>query len=296
MKKVKFNCKSNIIAQLPAGVEADVVIGDDGTVYIPAFSMPGITDSASNGTSAPAKKTETPSEESAPSSGSDVENLDEDQMMEMEIQELLDHAKELGIDVNETKGRNTNKKVRLLILEAQKSAAPAKKASKSDEDDDDDEKGAEAISAVLDKYETEEITEKEAVKKLVGLDIDKDTAKKAIDDFQENPEIEIDDLAKQLAEGTYGSDETEEPAAEKTSRRGKGKKASKKKSGVIDPDNFDDLEVGDELAVKCSDGEFDCEVKSNKDGKVVLHFPETEEEEASDDKLDAEYYTEVSYR
>lgn len=300
MKKVKITTHSNVIAQVPAGVEADVIIHEN-VMYIAAFSLPaGLTsDETPTKTLKPAKSeapaSEEPAEEkptrtrgakSAPAKAPKNDLPSEEEMASMDTADLLAMCEERGIDPDKTKGRNTNKKLRTLLLE---SSAPASEEA-PEEEEESAELDAPAVAELLASLEEETITEKDAVKRLVSGGIDKKEATEFVKEFLDNPELEIDEYAETLFESEE-EEEEEKPKSRRGSKSAPAKKSSKKNEPE-EVEDLDELKEGDKLTVVCEDGKFDCEVAQVEDGNVVLYFPEDD----SEDDLDPDFYTEVYRR
>lgn len=141
METRKMKTTTTLVAQIPAGIEIDVLVDKDGTVYAPIFNLPFAvasarvttpTEPASSGKTkkAPVEEPEEESEEGA------EDGYTEEELMELSVSQLRDICKDLEIDPDETEGKNTHKKLRLLILESpeeaeEEPAPPVKKGKKA---------------------------------------------------------------------------------------------------------------------------------------------------------------------
>lgn len=120
MRKTKLVLASATIFQLEAGEQK--AIRDGGDLYVCVQSEEGLDsedEPAPKKASEPAParaeaKAEAPAPATPQATGG---QLTEAQMMEMPTGELLDICDELGINPDSYEGKNTNKKVRLLILD-----------------------------------------------------------------------------------------------------------------------------------------------------------------------------------
>lgn len=129
MKKGKITLHAQLIVQLDSGVH-DCVVDNEGSTFIRMSSV-----AVEGGTSEPepekkqqpvAQKAPAPAPSPAPTTPtapvsqeeatSDSANWTDQQMLAMDSGILLDECKALGIDPDKTEGKNTNKKLRTLIL------------------------------------------------------------------------------------------------------------------------------------------------------------------------------------
>ena len=158
----KIKPTATLVAQYPANCEVDA-IEHDGRLFLPVVSLGAFTPTKEEDPK-PVKKSAPTFEEAtrepaaaspapAPAaSGAEVSEDDaqdelpvyaERDLMEMPTKELLAICDKLGIDPDAQEGKNTNKKLRLLILDAQEGTKPAPKpaakpVAKADDDDTDD--------------------------------------------------------------------------------------------------------------------------------------------------------------
>ena len=142
----KIKPTATLVAQYPANCEVDA-IEHDGRLFLPVVSLGAFTPTKEEDPK-PVKKSAPTFEEAtrepaaaspapAPAaSGAEVSEDDaqdelpvyaERDLMEMPTKELLAICDKLGIDPDAQEGKNTNKKLRLLILDAQEGKKPAQK-------------------------------------------------------------------------------------------------------------------------------------------------------------------------
>lgn len=144
MKEVKFKPTASVIINMAAGVEVNAIVDERGTMYVPAFTLPDVKMSGAS-SSAPAKAAvETAVEKPvATEKAANVEIYSEEEMMNMETKELEVFCKKNGIKVPED-GKNTNKKLRLLILEWYDAkgltGSPKAKVEEDEDEEEEDEK------------------------------------------------------------------------------------------------------------------------------------------------------------
>jgi hypothetical protein len=285
----KIKPQATIVAQFAAGVEIDA-IQHEGKMYLPVVGM-GEFAASDNDDDAPAKpatkpaaKSEETKEEKAPAT-----KYTEDDLMDMESKELVKILKkEYNIDPDDYEGKNTNKKLRLLILDAQKGGAK-KDADEEDskkKGDDDENNGdgvsAEDVSPILDDFDSGKKNRKKTLAALMALneDADEDAVGAALDEFDEDDDADIDETAEKIAAILNG----EEPE-EKKSKKGVKKE---KKEKLVEPE---DLKVGDRVSVWWDDDNqewYDGEVKSIKKGKVLIAYDDDTEE-----TIDPEVHTKI---
>ena len=269
----KIKPSATLVAQFPAGVEVDA-IQHEGRIFMPVVSM---GEFATTEEPAPAKKDEpAPSKPAAPASdgkpaktASSGKTYTEDELMEMDTKSLLKMCKEMGIDPDATDGKNTNKKLRTLILSAQEEGG----------DGDDNEETAseenselvEQVGEILEDFDAGKKNKKKAISAIVALgeDVDTDAVTELVEGFEDDADADIDDVAKKIADVIAGG-------------------AEESKEELVD---VDDLEVGDRVSVYWDDENkdwFDGEVKSIKKGKVVIAYDDDTEE-----PIDPEVHTKI---
>lgn len=278
---------ATIVAQFAAGVEIEA-IQHEGRMYLPVV---GLGEFSANET-APKK----PSKEPAPASDDSHEDSSskkvytKEELMDIDSKELVKILKnEFGINPDDYDGKNTNKKLRDLILDAQKNGGPAKEDDDSEDAGSDDTKGSDAdddlinqVADILEDFDAGKKTKKKAISAICGLsdDADEDGVTKLVDEFEEDGEADIEEMAEKIVKVLKG--ETEKP------RRSSPKRSSKKDEDLVE---VDDLEVGDRVSVWWDDDNkawFDGEVKSIKKGKVVIHY-----DDDSDEVIDPEIHTKI---
>ena len=306
----KIKPTATIVAQFAAGVEVEA-IQHEGKMFLPVV---GMGEFATKDTGAPARTTEptapaAPEKKPAKSEGkSEAKTYTEDELMEMDTKELLKMCKTMGIDPDETEGKNTNKKLRKLILAAQEAGG--------DENDDEDEKSDEGegeltsqISDILEDFDGGKKNKKKTIAAIcdLGDDVDKDAVTELVEKFEDDADADLDGMAAKIAAVVNGeepeADEDEKSAKkgkksakkdddededEKPAKKGKGKKSKKDEDLVA----VEDLEVGDRVSVWWDDDNqdwFDGEVKSiSKKGKVVIAY-----DDDTEDAIDPEVHTKI---
>lgn len=300
----KMKPVATIVAQFAAGVEVEA-IQHDGKVFLPVI---GLGEFATKGDDAPAHHTPTTA---APTSKNEDKGDDtttskvytEDELMDTDTKELMRICKdEFGIDPNDTDGKNTNKKLRMLILDAQengdgvdktKEEAPTtKKPSKSAKSDkkDDDEDGdgddlTDKVADLLEDFDAGKKNKKKTIAAIVALgddDVDEDKVTELVEHFDEDGDADLDETAKDIVDVLNGK--VEKKPAKKSPKRGK-------KNEDEDLVDVDDLEVGDRVSVWWDDDNqewFDGEVKSIKKGKVTIAY-----DDDTEDVIDPEINTKI---
>ena len=294
MKKVKITLQGALVVQHVAGATLECVTDEKGTLYVPA-----LTGIASAG-AVPSKGAPIDEEEEDDKPSKTVKKLDapvatgkkftSEELEGMDaISELLPLCKKLGIDVPE-EGKNTNKKLRLLILANQVTGKPAADDDDAEEEEDtkprkrgaDSEKEnplTEKVKGIFTKLEDGDLNEAKTEAKLVELGASKKDAKKAVSDFMDNPDVKIGkfvagilDIFEEVEEEEEEEEEDEKPAAKKAPV-----KTAAKKEKVVEED---ELEVGDKVKVYWEDAEehYTGEVKAiGKKGTLIAYDDDTEE-------------------
>ena len=293
----KMKPLATVVAQFAAGVEV-TAIEHEGKMFLPVmtmgeFSKPEpIEDTAKKST---AKKAEpVHEEEEEPSSD---KTYTKNELMEMESKELIKLLKDsFGIDPDDHEGKNTNKKLRDLILEAQKEEkAPAKtskKAVKEEEPEDDEDASEEdatedslvdEIATILEDFDGGKKNKKKTISSIVALgdDVDSDAVAELIAEFEDDAEADIDEMAAKLSDIVNGK------KPKKETKKAPAKK-SKKTEALVE---IEDLEVGDRVSVYWADENedwFDGKVESIKKGKVVIAYDDDTKE-----AIDPEVHTKI---
>lgn len=290
----KIKPSATLVAQFPAGVEVDA-IQHERRIFMPVVSM---GEFATTEEPAPTKKDEpAPSKPAAPASesksaktASSGKTYTEDELMEMDTKSLLKMCKEMGIDPDATDGKNTNKKLRTLILSAQEEGGDGDNNEETEETaSEENSELVEQVGEILEDFDAGKKNKKKAISAIVALgeDVDADAVTELVEGFEDDADADIDDVAKKIADVIAGGaeEEEEEKPAKKSPKKG-GKKEPKEE--LVD---VDDLEVGDRVSVYWNDENkdwFDGEVKSIKKGKVVIAYDDDTEE-----PIDPEVHTKI---
>lgn len=300
MKIGKLKPTATIVAQFPANVEIEA-ISHEGKMFLPIVGMGEFATSSAE-PSAPAKPT---SPITPPSSGKGDENptkkYTEKELMAMETKDLLKLCKDtFGINPDDYDGKNTNKKLRDLILEAQESdekpdeepddeeEKPTKKGGKksskdADDEDDDEDDGdddtLEKVQSLLDDFDSGKRNKKKTIAEIMKLgDADEDEISEAISNFEDDADADAEAVAKDIVSLL----EDKKPKSKKDAK--KGKKSEK----LVDPE---DLEVGQRVSVWWDDDNqewYDGEVVSIKKGKIKIAYDDDTEE-----FIDPEVHTKI---
>lgn len=304
----KIRPTATIVAQFAAGVEVEA-IQHDGKMFLPIVGMGEFATKGDAPTSAPTKKSEptpevaeTPAEKPAKSVKDTADKkYTEDELMEMSTKDLLKMCKSMGIDPDATDGKNTNKKLRTLILNAQD--ATGTDADDDEDDDEDDDNGGDneltaQVSEILEDFDGGKKNKKKTISAICALvdDADKDSVAELVEKFEDDADADIDKIAEEIANVLAGSadddedDDEEEDEDEEETPKSKGKsKKSKKDEDLVD---VKDLKVGDRVSVWWDDDNqewYDGEVKSiSKKGKVVIAY-----DDDTEDAIDPEVHTKI---
>ena len=299
----KIKPVATIVAQFAAGVEVEA-IQHEGKLFLPVTTM---GDFASK-ESAPeveddVEETEKPSKKSAASSA--IKVYSEDELMEMDVKEMKKILKELGIDPDDFDGKNTNKKLRKLIIDAQagsetsddeddddeKPAKKSKTAKKDDsEDDDDDDDVIDKVADILDEYDGGKINTKKATTKLTSLlSAPAEKVSKLLDAFDDDDDVDIDTWAKKFVKKFATVEDDDDDEDEKSSKKKKAGKKDKSSKNLVE---IEDLQKGDRVNVYWADKEnmdwYKGTVKSVKGDKVTIAY-----DDDTEDVLDPEVNTEI---
>jgi hypothetical protein len=309
MQKTIIQSKVTIVLQITAGQPLDAIV-HDGKAYI-EYPMPeGITIGMSGGSDAPpvaksiskvvetareTKKVEdvaTAKKEVATKEAAKVAKkvastivYTEEELMDVAtfpVTKLLKICEERGIDIPK-EGKNTNKKLRLLIIDAQKDVVdeeeeeedpmvdadtpPVKKAGKKapvvDEEEEEEDEVSTLVKLFTD-FDDVEIDEKQLLAGLIDFGYVKKDAQGIIDDFNNETEMEIADFVDALLSEEEEEVEEEEEDDAPVAKTGKKKKVE-----------FADLVVGDRVSVYFESEEdyFDGTVASlGRGGKVTVDY------------------------
>ena len=299
----KIKPVATIVAQFAAGVEVEC-IQHEGKMYMPVIGGDfGTTDSGKKSEDdAPKKPAPKPFKEEP----ADEKTYTEDELMGMDVKELTKILKnDFNVNPDDFDGKNTNKKLRKLILDAQENGgdssdeededekpAPKKgksKPAKEEEepaDEDDGDELIDNIADVLEDFDGGKKNKKKAAAAIIALaenedDVDADAVNEALTEFEDDEAANIDDVAESIAKLL-------------TSKKSKTSAKSKKKPAEPEGEDveIDDLEKGDLVAVYWDDEEtkgwFNGKVSSIKKGIVKVKY-----DDGSEDELDPEVHTKI---
>lgn len=298
----KIKPTATLVAQYPANCEVDA-IEHDGRLFLPVVSLGAFTPTKEEDPK-PAKKsaptfeeaTREPAAVSPAPAVSEAEVSEDDtqdelpvyaerDLMEMPTKELLAICDKLGIDPDAQEGKNTNKKLRLLILDAQEGMKPApkttsKSVSKADDDTDDlpfedsMPKSAKTkdfthdVAKVLEAFDNGDMNEKKSLATIKGYapsdDYDEEGVEKAFREFADNSETDIMDIAQQISDA-LNSQSGEEVAEVGSKEEPAGE--------LVEPSQ---LHVGDRVSVYWADEANKCwysgEVSAMRRGKPTIKY------------------------
>ena len=278
----KIKPTATIVAQFAAGVEIEA-IQHEGKMYLPVVGMGEFStkEEAPARPAAPAKD-----EKPATISG---KSYTKDELMDIDSKELVKICKEeFGINPDDFDGKNTNKKLRDLILNAQKDGG-AKKVEDDEEENPADGGGnnelVDQVAEILEDFDAGKKNKKKAISAICGLvdDADEDAVTELVEKFEDDADADLDEMAEKIAKVLNGEKE-EKPAPKKSPKRG----SKKKEEDLVTPE---DLEVGDRVSVWWDDDNqewYDGEVKSIKKGKVTIAYDDDTEE-----VIDPEVHTKI---
>lgn len=307
MKKVEFKPKVTVVLQISAGQTLEAVMHDN-KVYV-EYPMPIMGAIVSE---------EEPAEKVKPSPKSDLKKVedktgrpsgepsqvdntvyDEATLGKMKPAQLLKICEDRGVEIPEA-GKNTNKKLRLLILDAQNNAevsdeeeevaeeAPKKRSGKrggKKEVEDKKKKPSKkespqkSLEKAFEDFDEAEITEEELGEVLVKQGgFDEEDVEDIIEDFTENTDDTIEDYVTKLLS------EEEEEVEEGSDEEG----ASDDAEGTLT--DIADLKKGDKVNVYFDEEEeyYEGVVKSNARGKVRVTFDD--EVETIDEENNSKVY------
>lgn len=282
----KIKPAATIVAQFAAGVEIEA-IQHEGKMYLPVVGMGEFS-----------TKEETPERSAAPAKSSTTDkkpaakSYTKDELMEMDVKELVKICKnEFNINPDDYEGKNTNKKLRGLILEAQENGGTTKDDADEDaeenpaKDDADTDSASltDKVAEILEDFDSGKKNKKKALSTLCGLadDVDEDAIAELIEKFEDDADADLDEMAEKITKVLNGE-------ADKKPVRKPKRNAKKKDEDFVAPD---DLEVGDRVSVWWDDDNkewFDGEVKSIKKGKVMIHY-----DDDTDEVIDPEVHTKI---
>lgn len=305
MKVTKIKPIATVVAQFAAGIEVEA-ISHEGKMFLPVMNLSALVSGDNDTEDAPApsageekpaptttKKGKTEKKPAAPANDEGEGDYTEKELMDMPTKELIKILKdEFGIDPNEYDGKNTNKKLRDLILDAQENGGAGDgdenngdDSENGDENGDDEGGIADKVAELLEAYDAGEKNKKSviaAIKKLATEDYEEADVLDLIQEFDDDTEADIDEIAEKIARVLEGKKAT------------KSKKAPKKSKKGDDEDELvevSDLKVGDRVSVWWDDDNqdwFDGEVKSIKRGKVTIAY-----DDDTEDVIDPEVHTKI---
>lgn len=285
----KIKPTATIVAQFAAGVEVEA-IQHEGKMYLPIVGMGEFStkEEAPARPADPAPRKPAPAKEEKPATTS-AKSYTKDELMEMESKELVKICKdEFGINPDDFDGKNTNKKLRDLILNAQKDGG-AKKVEDDEEenpaDGGDNNELVDQVAEILEDFDAGKKNKKKATSAICGLvdDADEDAVTELVEKFEDDADADLDEMAEKIAKVLNGEKE-ENPAPKKSPKRS----PKKKDEDLVAPE---DLEVGDRVSVWWDDDNqewYDGEVKSIKKGKVTIAYDDNTEE-----VIDPEVHTKI---
>jgi hypothetical protein len=300
MKKVKFTPKVSVVASMAAGVETEVIIDENGIMYTPfgdvsAFSnaVKAAPSSAPASSGAKAGKDvdddDAPKASAAKTSASKV--YTEEELMDMDAKKDLEPmCHKLGIDIPE-EGKNTNAKLRKLILAHQKengSSAPKEEPKETPKTGRGAAKATSAkssvdkISEILEQVDDEKMTQEEGEEAVLELTDSKELKKavrKIYNTFIDDNTLEIADVAKDIAKVI------DVTATEETPKSGRGAAKAAPSKKIVTEDFDENLEVGNKVSVfwKEEDEWFEGEVASiSKKGIVEIDYEDGTSSELDD--------------
>lgn len=303
MELVKIKTTATLVAQFAAGSDIEAV-QHDGKIFLPAINLGELITSAPAPTEKPKKKAEPEDddeEDDAPSSPAEkksgAKTYTEDELMEMPTKDLLKLCTSMGIDPDATAGKNTNKKLRNLILDAQEGSDDDDEEDDEEDDSDDtpvDDELVNSVVGVLEDFDGGKKNKKKSVAAICALieGADKDEVSELLDKFEDDASADTAEYAEKIVRALAGdaSDEEEDDDEEDEDEPKPAKsKKSKKDDDLVAPE---DLKVGDRVSVWWDDDNkdwFDGEVKTiTKKGKVVIAYDDDSEE-----AIDPEVHTKI---
>lgn len=323
----KIKPVATIVAQFAAGVEVEA-IQHEGKLFMPVTTMGEFATKES----APVDHEDAPESKPSKKSGKkeskseatdEVQTYTEDELTDMDVKELKKILKGLEIDPDDFDGKNTNKKLRKLILDAQaeagdadeddddddeqeeeKSAKKSGKASKSKKDDDDEEEEdddesddsdddlSDKVADILDEYDGGKINTKKATSKLAEtLGGDKDAIAKMLDKFDDDEDGDISEWADKFVSKFAASDDDEDDEDDKPAKK-RGKKDEDEDDDDDDLVEISELKKGDRVNIWWDDEDnkawYKGTVKSVKGKKVTVAY-----DDDTEDVLDPEVHTQI---
>ena len=285
-----------IAAQFVAGVEVEA-IKREGKLYLPVmnlgdFAIEDVTPTKKEVKAPFVEKAEekAKAETKAPVVEAEEEEGDivlftEEELAEFPTTDLRAMLDEMGINPDDTEGRNTNKKLRTLVLGHQEEYAEKLAAEEgievvspeeadevvSGDEEMSEEEATNEVIAILEEFDAGKFTFKKVVSTLMDMTdgASEKNVSKVIKDFEEDAEATLEDTAAIIIEVLQGA--TPKAAAKAVEAEEEFVEAS-------------DLKKGDKVSVYWADEKewFDGEVLSVRRGKVNVEY-EDETSEVLDD-------------
>jgi len=283
----KIKPVATIVAQFAAGVEVEC-IQHEGKMFMPVIG--GDFDTTDSGKKSEGDAPKKPAPKPSKEEPADEKTYTEDELMGMDVKELTKILKnDFNVNPDDFDGKNTNKKLRKLILDAQENGGDSSDEEDEDEKPADEDGGDELIdniADVLEDFDGGKKNKKKAAAAIIALaenedDVDADAVNEALTEFEDDEAANIDDVAESIAKLLT-------PKKSKTSAKSKKKPAEPEGEDV----EIDDLEKGDLVAVYWDDEEtkgwFNGKVSSIKKGIVKVKY-----DDGSEDELDPEVHTKI---
>ena len=291
MKIGKIKPAATLVAQFAAGVEV-TAIQHEGKMFLPVVGM-GEFETSDVPTEEPKVSKDSPAKAEKVAAVETHSSYTKDELMEMSIKDLTKILKdEFDVDPNDYDGKNTNKKLRDLIIDAQKKGASKKSEEEvaKDESETADEL-VDQVAELLEDFDSGSKGKKKVITSICNLvdDADEDAVAALVDKFEDDADADLDKMAEKIAGvlGGESSKDDEEEEEEKPAPK-KSKKSPKKEENLVE---VDDLKVGDRVSVWWDDDNqewFDGEVSSIKKGKVIIAYDDDTEE-----VIDPEVHTKI---
>ena len=293
----KIKPTATIVAQFAAGVEVEA-IQHEGRMYLPVVSMgefatsePAPEKSKAVKKDEPAPSAEKSKAEKSEKASKETKTYTKDELMETDSKELVKILKnEFGINPDDYEGKNTNKKLRDLILDAQKNGGKKEEETEEEEEESSDETNlTDQVAEILEDFDAGKKNKKKAISAICALvdDADDDAVTELVEGFEEDGDADIDETASKIADVLEGK-KSKKSAKKETEKETKKSAKKSKKEDLVDAD---DLEVGDRVSVWWDDDNqdwFDGEVKSIKKGKITIAYDDDTEE-----VIDPEVHTKI---
>ena len=305
----KIKPTATIVAQFAAGVEVEA-IQHEGKMFFPVVGMGEFAVKDTVPEKSPSPVADAPAAADVPaqspkakSKGKVQESDEEDssrtyteeELMGIDTKELLKICKnEFNINPDDYEGKNTNKKLRGLILDAQEDAQEDAQGGLVYDDDEEPSKDKESsassdlagqVAELLEDFDAGKKNKKKTLSLICDLvdDADEDSVSDLIEKFEDDADADIDEIAKEIADVLEGNS-----SKKKSSKPSKQKKSKKEEEELVD---VSDLEVGDRVSVWWDDDNqewYDGEVKSIKKGKVIIAY-----DDDTEDAIDPEVHTKI---